>query len=138
MAGRGAKHVMLDQMLQMSTGPKAPLKKVFSYLVQFFISDNCPWVSSPFPRTAVYWLGKGVSEFGCSFILSPSSQRSAQPERQPRPSLAARELAANEEQTWNKTCSISFLPVPSGHKNPWGTDPSRLCALTPVFYLCDD
>ena len=44
-------------------------------------------MSSPFPRTVVYWLGKGVSKFGCSFILSPSSQRSAQPKRQPSPSL---------------------------------------------------
>ena len=116
MAGRVAKNVTLDQTLQMPTGPNAALKKLFSYLVQFFISDNCPWVSSPFPWTVVYWLGKGVSKSGCGFILSPSSQRSAQPKRTAQPvSVAARGLAASEEQTWNKSCSISFLPVPSGH-----------------------
>lgn len=84
------------------------------HILQFFISENCLWMSLPFPRTAVYWLSKGISE-GSVVVYFPAPGEVLSPGNNPaRPCGSQQAGSRRGASTERKSAPCPFFPFPLG------------------------
>lgn len=91
-------------------------------MLQFFLSDKHPWMSSPFPWTAVFWPGWCREGLAVPLFPFPAPREEAlSPENNPARLCGGQKVAAGEEQARNKSCSFSLLPTPLGLSQAFGS-----------------